>query len=380
MKNNAKVILNNFNELYEFFNQNHFFSGIIATKKDDKFNLLNPSFLQGNFPMGSISKSLAYHTFKELFKKKSLNPQQPLGDFFKTKWRSHTLKELLDHQTLIPNYIEAPLNLDLKKRFQTKEELQQHIESLEKLRQPVYSNSNYIYLSLVLEKFTKKDSFQAVKEISGQYVDLSCFEAVENCTNIMDHYSLNQDLEVIQVEHTSHLALLSGGFCAPVEDIMNWCSFFRKTDSSNYMGAFEEGVSLLSGSYPGFKCFYLYFMKEELEILVCTNNEYALNFGLLRCLAAIVQKGRGEHYFYQENTELDHIKFTEGTYELPQSKQRVILSKQGKKLYYEIKGQEKFRAFPLDSNIFFLKQVHVLFEQLEDGIKWHQNNQSHYRS
>lgn len=115
-----------------------------------------------SYRIGSISKTFTACIIMKLIEQKKVKLSTPLTRFFpKIKNSSRiTIENLLNHSSGIYNFTNSDEYLGYMEKKLTRDELYQKIESFGSAFEPGeevgYSNSNYVLLSMIAEKVTKK--------------------------------------------------------------------------------------------------------------------------------------------------------------------------------------------------------------------------------
>lgn len=128
-----------------------------------------PTQLTDRFDMGSIGKTFTATMIMQLVNEKKINLDQKVIDIlpdFPVKWESTTVRQLVSHQSGIPDYAFMPgigLNDTYEQKAWTDQVYKAELDfPTGRLYQ--YSNSNFVILGLIIEKVTGKPYKQAAQE------------------------------------------------------------------------------------------------------------------------------------------------------------------------------------------------------------------------
>ncbi len=234
------------------------------------------------FPLASLSKQfIAFSIFDKA--KKEIGTI-PLSDFFSDKKVDNLyLSDLLAHTSGIPEYIYLPsdkeiLNWSLEKTCN-------YILSLDFNKKGIflYSNSNYVLLSKILELIEGRDYSKIVSE--------SIFEKLnmQNSFSFDYNYRFNEDLYVFTKENIykskvtrANMGFGDSGFFSSINDLLVWSnsSLFRdylsiKNSNSTY---YEKGffrfkdIYYHSGSTLGAESFFCYDQRSNTKLVYGSNH------------------------------------------------------------------------------------------------------------
>ncbi|MDU1905200.1 MAG: serine hydrolase domain-containing protein [Dysgonomonas sp.] len=173
--------LNRMDDLFSTLEANNQGIGSIRITKDGKsifskstgyLNVENKikSNSETKYRIGSISKTFTAVLFFKALEEQRITLDQTLETYFPTIANAPKIRmsQLLSHESGIPNYTEDPLFFNSYILARTKEEMTQIIEGYKPDFEPgskiVYSNTNYLLISYILEELYTKSYGDILKE------------------------------------------------------------------------------------------------------------------------------------------------------------------------------------------------------------------------
>lgn len=307
-------LTHNIHTYLEKLEQNQLFSGSVLISKEGKV-LFSAGYGKANyelsvknapgckFRIGSITKTFTAFSILQLVNNGQIKLDDTVDKYFSQQKEGDKISigNLLSHTSGIQNYTDNPLMSEWAKIHFTPEEIYSRFSNSELIFKPgsqfQYSNSNYVFLGLILEKILNTPYDEVIKKFIFNPLGMEDSE-VETPLKIVENrssgYELNEAKSLINAPffNTSN-AYASGNIISTVNDLHLWDKELYSSNliSSNlknkmfepFLGQFEYGygwflqntpfgkLALHSGGISGYSSMFLRFLGSGLSVIVLSN-------------------------------------------------------------------------------------------------------------
>ena len=324
------------------------------------------------YRIGSISKTFTAALVMKAVEAKQLSLNQSLKKWFpKVKnAKDIQIKHLLNHRSGIHSFTDEEDYLDWNTQAQSSKELLTRIQGYDSDFEPnsksSYSNSNYVLLTLLLEKVTGKPYTELVAELAnsmnlentyvGKNTDLDKGETYS--------YTYQTDWEKSSITDMS-VPLGAGAIVSTPSDLS---SFIRQLFTGTYLSKssleqmttiedqFGYGLFTMpynnhrsfghTGGIDGFTSMLGYFPEDDLTIALCSNGARYTNNDIALLLLASFYGDELELPVFKEPTlTVEELKQYVGVYSSDMVPLKITITQTGQQLMAQATNQ---MAFPLD--------------------------------
>jgi CubicO group peptidase (beta-lactamase class C family) len=353
----------------------------IRNQKDTKYRI------------GSISKVFtAVLAFQEI-EKGNLSLQQTLDKWFPNVPNASeiTIDQLLNHHSGIYNFTNAPEYTSYLTVSKTRDEILNLISGYEPAFEPGtmggYSNSNYVLLSMILEKITGKDYSKLVEERITKPLKLhnTYFGSDINISdNEAFSYMYQMGSWIKQPETDMSIPLGAGGIVSSASDLT---SFIRalfngelvSPSSLDQMKSIEDnygrGLFLFpfyskiayghNGGIDGFSSNVSYFPEEDIAISLLSNGvNYDMNLMSIAILSQTFDMNYDLPDFNVEEITLseEELRKFEGLYGTSLAPMEIQIFIDNGALMAQATGQSSFPLSPILEHSFQFKPAGITIE------------------
>lgn len=182
-----------------------------------------PATVQTKYRIGSVSKMFTAVMILQLSEEDRLSLHETLDTFFPTIPNSEeiTVRDMLYHRSGLPNYTEVQDFNSWKNKLKTEDELIEIITEMNpesnQVSRYIYSNSNYLLLSYIIEKISGKSYQQVLNEriLTGIGSQNTYFENESDTTRRESRsysysmFSWTEQQDDVAVNHSGAGALVS---------------------------------------------------------------------------------------------------------------------------------------------------------------------------
>lgn len=340
------------------------------------------------FRIGSISKTFTAALVLKAVEEQKLHLEQKLSEFYPEVLHSEqiTLSHLLSHRSGIANFTETPTYTQWYTRPQTRGELLKIIlnggSKFTPGSQEGYSNSNYVVLSLLLEKiyaepFDKILEKQILSPLGLKFTRYGSKIQTEKNEALSYAYMGNW---ILYQETDLSIPLGAGGIISTPNDLNKFTEalFSGKIIQDKSLEIMKAGHGLVpmtwqnhkgyghSGGIDAFSAFLLYFPEEKISLAFTTNG---LRIPMNTLTAAVRDAAFGQEVKLQDFAPVEVpeavLETYIGTYSGPELPLKLNIARSGQKLYFQATGQFPvlLEALSQDSFQFLPSRMRVDFKE-----------------
>jgi CubicO group peptidase (beta-lactamase class C family) len=320
------------------------------------------------YRIGSISKMFTTALILQAVDKKKIHLDETIDKWFPKIKNASTIKirHLLNHRSGIYNFVAVADYMDWNTQEKSREELLQMIEGFESEFKPntkaSYSNSNYVLLTIVLEKTYKKSYTELVAKfakklkLKNTYVGGATAFAKQECYsyNYLGSWSKSTETDMsiplgagaiisTPADLNSFVRQLFGGKVLREKSLQ-----LMQTIEDGYgSGLFKYGYADTdkvsyghTGGIDGFRSMLAYLEEDDLSIAICANGVREYTPGKIRIaiLNTYYQKEIDFPVFKENTLSSDDLNQYIGTYTSPEVPFKVIITKDKNTLLVEMSG------------------------------------------
>lgn len=345
---------------------------------------------ESKFRIGSISKTFTATLIFKAIDEKKITLNQTISKFFPTVKNAEkiTVANLLNHHSGIFNFTNNPDYLQWNTQRKTREELVSLISASPSNFEPnskaEYSNSNYVLLSIILEKLYKKPYATILKEKIVNPLKLANTyygDKISLTNNEVNSYSFNGTWKK-QPETDMSIPLGAGAIVSNPNDLNKFISALlngelvsaesltnMKTITDKYgMGLTgipyydKEGFGH-GGAIDGFTSLLYYFPADKLAIAITSNgNNYSNNQTLVAGLGAFYNKPFDIPTFKEITLKPEDLDPYLGIYSAPNFPMKIAITKKGNVLVTQATGQGAIEMKALSNNTFEFAGAGIILE------------------
>lgn len=399
------------NKYFQALEENEKFSGSVAILKNGNiiystaigyadFENRIKATKNTKYRIGSISKTYTATLVLKAMENKKLAIDQTIDIFFPNIVNANriTIEQLLNHRSGIHNFTADPDYLSWSTDKKTETELLAIIEKGDSDFEPgskyKYSNSNYVLLTLILEKIEGKPYSQLIQESIITPLGLEK-TYVGSKINIKRNESYSYNISpnwVKQPETDMSIPLGAGAIVANPSDILKFAdALFKgkiiKPESLNLMTSIQNnyGLGLVvnnfedkkayghGGAIDGFSSDFLYFPNEDVGIALISNKTNFLMNDIEKVLiSSAFNKPFEIPYFTNFKITKDDIKDYLGSYSNKLLNLKMEVTFENNTLYAQASGQPKFPLEPIDKKTFKFDPAKLIitFSETEQEISF----------
>lgn len=345
---------------------------------------------ESKFRIGSISKTFTATLIFKAIDEKKLTLDQTILKFFPTVKNADkiTIANLLNHHSGIFNFTNNPAYLQWNTQPKTREELVSLISerpsNFEPNSKAEYSNSNYVLLSIILEKLYKNPYAAILKEKIINPLKLASTyygDKINLANNEVNSYSFNGTWNK-QIETDMSIPLGAGAIVSNPKDLNKFISSLldgelvsaeslakMKTITDKYgMGLTgipyydKEGFGH-GGAIDGFTSMLYYFPADKLAIAITSNgNTYNNNQILVAGLGAVYNKPFDIPTFKEVTLKAEDLEPYLGIYSAPNFPMEISITKRDNTLITQATGQSAIEMKALSKNTFEFAAAGIILE------------------
>lgn len=348
------------------------------------------------YRIGSISKVFTSVLILQAQEKGLIDIQQSIEAYFPKidQAENITIKHLLNHTSGIDNITAQSDYLNWYFFPQTRSELLNRISVLPVLFTPgskvSYSNSNYILLSILLEKIYNKTFENILKDYLTQpkgWESIHAGQAINPYEN--EAYSFNYEGKWVKaVETDASIPLGAGAITSNIKDLV---SFMHQLFNNQILS--EESIQLMTttfqnmglgifplsynveqawghtGSIDGFSSIVATFPERNLTFAILSNAlHYNMNEISLTLLDVIHEKDIEIPHFVSAEVDIKILEKYVGSYSSEMIPLKIEITLQEDQLYAQATDQSAFPLTPLSNEVFEfqLAGVKIIFNEQEN--------------
>jgi D-alanyl-D-alanine carboxypeptidase len=340
------------------------------------------------YRIGSISKTFTAVLVFKAIKEGNLSLSQTIDDYFPTIENAEkiTISHLLSHRSGIHNYTDNKEEfLSYHTKPKTEKEMIEIIanggSNFEPDSKSVYSNSNYVLLSYILEKIYEKSYGQILKEeiTSPLNLDNTFFGGKINIENNECHAYRNKKKTD---ETDSSIDMGAGGIVSTPTDMVLFAEALftnkilseksvekMKTIQDNFgMGLFKtqyyDKVSFgHNGEIDGFISVLRYFPDENYAFAVTSNGgDYSMNLIAVTLVNSLFNKHFDIPDFRTYEPKAKELKQYLGQYSSDTFPVKLTVSKSGNQLFIQAPGDSKMSLQATAKNEFKYEPAGISIE------------------
>lgn len=358
------------------------------------------------YRIGSITKTFTAVLIFKAIEKKKLTLDQPIVKWFPNLKNAEkiTVSHLLQHRSGIYNFTQQEDYLDWEGQAKSRAGMLALINSFEPVFEPneksSYSNSNYILLTLILEKVFKKDYPKLVQKYIAKPLCLKN-TSVSTSTNLLPSevysYQYVGDWELDAPTHMS-IPLGAGAIVSTASDLTKFLEGIYKgkvikKESLEKMTAIRDGYGRglfefpynnrrgygHTGGIDGFSSVLTHFPSENITIALTSNGtNYDNNEILLALLNSYFQQPFDLPTFYDYESTPEELNQYEGIYYNKTSGLEIAVSRKNITLIAQATGQSAFPLQQTGEHVFVFDKAGVLmkFVPQKDYFILQQNGQT----
>jgi D-alanyl-D-alanine carboxypeptidase len=345
---------------------------------------------ESKFRIGSISKTFTATLIFKAIDEKKITLNQTISKFFPTVKNANkiTVANLLNHHSGIFNFTNSPDYLKWSTAQKTREELVSLISAnpsnFEPNSKAEYSNSNYVLLSIILEKIYQKPYKDILKEkiinplkLANTYYG----DKINLANNEVNSYSFNGTWKR-QPQTDMSIPLGAGAIVSNPNDLNKFIASLLDGElvSSESLGKMKTitdkyGMGLTSipyydkegfghgGAIDGFTSLLYYFPADKLAIAITSNgNNYNNNQILVAGLGAFYNKPFDIPTFKVIALKPEDLDQYLGTYAAPNFPMKISITKRDNILVTQATGQEAIEMKALSKNTFEFAAAGIILE------------------
>lgn len=358
------------------------------------------------YRIGSISKTFtAVLAFKAIEKKK-LTLDQTIDKWFPNLKNAAkiTVSQLLQHRSGIYNFTQAEDYGEWEGQAQSQADMLTRINSFEPVFEPdeksSYSNSNYILLTVILEKVFKKEYAQLVQKYIAKPLCLKNTAVSTGASLLPSEVYSYQYVGKWELDTPTHMSipLGAGAIVSTTTDLTKFMEGIYKGKviqkaSLDKMMAIRDGYGRglfefpynnrrgygHTGGIDGFSSILVHFPSDNITIALASNGtNYDNNEILLALLNSYFQHPFELPTFYDyESTPAELVQY-EGIYYNKTSGLEIEISKNNSTLIAQATGQSAFPLQQTGEHVFVFDRADILmkFVPQKDYFILQQNGQT----
>jgi CubicO group peptidase (beta-lactamase class C family) len=382
------------------------FSGSVLVAKGGKilaskgygmanYELDVPNGPQTKFRLGSDTKQFTAMAIMQLQEQGKLKAEDPIKKFLPDfpNGETITIHHLLTHTSGIPSFTEFP---DYVSTMALPSPVEKTVERFK--NKPLefapgekynYSNSGYILLGYLIEKISGKSYEAFLKENIFDPLQMKD-SGYDHSTDVLKNRAAGYELSGGEIYNASYIDMTiphaGGALYSTVEDLYKWDralyteKLVKKSAlekiftpfKNNYaygwlIGAFKGHKSIShDGGINGFTTNIARYVNDDACVVVLNNFGTAFTGKISQDLAAILF---GEKYELPKKKKIAQVdpKVTDdfiGKYQGPMG--LLVVTKEGRRLFVEIEGRQKFEVFPESETRFFLEIAEIEISFVKD--------------
>lgn len=349
---------------------------------------------QSIYRIGSISKMFTAVMIFQLMEEGKLGEHTKLSKFFPQLPNADkiTIGNLLNHHSGLHNFTDDPSYLEWMIEPKTQEELLTIFEfggaDFEAGEKGSYSNTNYVVLSFIIEKLTKKTYAEALKERITKKIGLKHTYyggKIDPAKGEAYSYQWNGEKWESATETAMSIPVGAGAVVSTPADLNTFINALfahklLKKKTLDLMVSIEDGYGMgifqfpfkqkialgHNGGIDGFVSMLAYFENEDISISVTSNGtNYEFNNVLIGLLSIVF----GEDYeiptFKTYKHKAEELERFEGVYASEQLPIKITITKEGMILNGQGTGQASFPLEAVDKLLFQFEQAGVVIEFTE---------------
>lgn len=386
---NAQLSTGEKTKLDSFFNvldQNNKFMGSVAMSQDGKVIYeksvgfadvarADKAHAYTKYRIGSISKTFTAVLVMKAVEEKKLGLRNALSIYFPEIQNAQriNISDLLYHRSGIGNFTDSPDYMQWHGQAQTQKQLLQHIVAAGSEFEPdskaSYSNSNYVLLSIILERIYEKPFAKLLEEKIVRPLGLqnTYFGGkIDHSKNEAYSYSWEGGKWALEAETDMSVPLGAGAVVSTPTDLTKFATALfegkllskasleqMETTKEQYgMGLFkvpyyEKWGYGHTGGIDGFSSMLTYMPQEKLACaLVSNGSDYSNNDIVLAMLSSFYQKPYDVPSFKIVKLDEKQLEAYLGTYASEQIPLKLTITKENGQLVAQATGQS---SFPLDA-------------------------------
>ena len=342
------------------------------------------------FRIGSISKMFTSVMIFKAIEEKKITLDQTIGQYFPgiENAQKITIDNLLNHRSGIHNFTNDPEYLSYNTQPKSEAELIEIIlkgkSDFEPGSKAEYSNSNYVLLSIILEKLYKRNFSDLLKEkitkplgLKNTYVGGKINIANNECYS----YKFSQTW-IRETETDMSIPLGAGAIVSNTSDLLHFIeSLFGgkiiSVGSLEKMKTVKEGLGRgifsvpfydktgfgHTGGIDGFQSVLYNFPKEKVGIVILTNGTTVpLNDLVIAGLSAVFNVPYTIPTFKTITLKSEDLDLLLGEYSSKDMPLKITISKDSSALIAQATGQSAFPLEALGKNIFEFKAAGIVLE------------------
>lgn len=342
------------------------------------------------YRIGSISKTFTAVLIFKAIEEKKLNLNETIVKWFPTikDAKKITIENLLNHRSGIHNFTENADYLTWNTRVKTEREMVSIIAKGGSEFSPgsrsMYSNSNYLLLSYILEKVYHQTYPELLQELIIQPIGLkntSIFDAIRTQDNECKSYRFSGKWEEEPETHFS-ISLGAGAILSTATDLTKFADALMNgrllnLESLERMKKLKDNVGMglfpipfydkngygHTGAIDGFSSVFAFFPNDNISYALVSN---ATNFDNNEISIAVLSAVFGKPFeipeFHTIDLVAEELEGFLGVYASPQIPLKITISKNGNTLIAQGTGQPSFALEAIDKNKFKSDQVGVKLE------------------
>lgn len=337
--------------------------------KDEKKS--KPANEDTKYRIGSITKMFTAVVVFQLIEEKKLTLNTTLNKFYPTIKNANiiTIENLLHHSSGIENITEENNYLSWCDKPISEKEMISKISGYNSEFKPSekvkYSNSNYILLSYIIQKITKKSYAENIDERIVNKLNLKNTKyggKINTNENEAKSFILSdKELKLFETETDMSVPSGAGAIISTPKDLCIFITaLFNKKlineNSLNKMKTIDDGMGYGMFSFPfgskkafghtggidGFNSMLGYFPNDSLAFCYISNGQnYAINDIAIGVLSICFNKTFVIPTFETKNVDIDLSKLI-GTYKSKDIPLKMTISTDGKNLIAQATGQSSF--------------------------------------
>ncbi|NMH26753.1 serine hydrolase domain-containing protein [Flavobacterium silvaticum] len=329
---------------------------------------------KSKYHIGSISKTFTAALILKAVESKLLSLDQNIGGYFPEVPNSGkiTIYQLLHHRSGIYNITDDPEFMSWAIHPQTEQQLIAQIAKKESVFEPGttadYSNSNYILLSIILEKIYGKPYAELLSKditqplgLKHTYSGKKINVAAGDCKSYGFDKSWKQEIET-----DPSVPLGAGAIVSTPTDLSVFIEalFKGKIISAKSLDMMKDikddyGMALFSlpfgdkkgfghtGSIDGFSSVFCHIDEQDVSVVLLSNgNNFNMNDILIVALNAVYSQPFSIPDFKSVALTPEQLDTYTGVYSTTQMPMKITIAKEGSKLTAQATGQS---AFPLEA-------------------------------
>ncbi len=342
------------------------------------------------YRIGSITKSFTAVLILKAIEKKKLTLNQTINKWFPTITKSNkiTIKHLLTHRSGIHNFTNNADYLQWSTQSKTEKEMIEIIKKggsdFKPNSRAMYSNSNFVLLTFILEK-TFRDSYaNLVEKYIAKPVGLTStyvFSKINTSNNEAKSYNYLGSWKE-ESETDSSIPLGAGAITATPTDLTKFADALFSEQllslvSLNIMKTIQDGYGSglfqipfynaigygHTGGIDGFKSVYAHFPEGTVSYALTSNGSNMNNNDIsIAVLSAVFDKPYEIPVLTNYNLTSEDLDKYLGVYASKQIPLKIAVTKNKNTLIIQATGQQAFPVEATEKDKFSLDQVGAKFE------------------